>query len=481
MCDLHRQDPSIAVLPPSVEEFVEELVVSMTNGRIYRPDHPRIGASIERLMGILCSLTKPDEQESLVIGCADGYLFHGSRPLVGASLAAIRLVNKLSDLGAGGLSFDHEALAEEFCALVGVLLLGKQGFSEANSELLQRGCKHIRFLPSYACGDGDGRVRDIAAEYLNTGRIAGGLSSAGAGSLRLPTRLYQSVVDTLQDTMIRACRHDIFEIDQARTHVEAILGRLTEDATTMMRICRYEQYDAFTFGHSIRVCCLALNFARNLTRDEAVLSRIGTAALLHDVGKAWVPFEILHSRDRLSQEERIEMSRHSDYGAEILVGLPSADRVTVAGAFGHHRTIDGGGYPRTRLKENQSFVTRLIKICDAFEALTAVRPYKAGMSPTRAYRIMLTMKDHFDPAILRSFIEATGIYPIGSMVRLSTNETARVLAQSMDLRLPRVQLETSADGAPLHSEDRREVDLLAGVLSDKSAATVAELLKDSPA
>ena len=80
------------------------------------------------------------------------------------------------------------------------------------------------------------------------------------------------------------------------------------------------------------------------------------------------------------------------------------DDWAVTSAFCHHRHADGGGYPKTLAEARLSTVTRMVKICDVFEALTAVRPYKPGMSAVRAYRIMLSMKSHFDPALLLLFV-----------------------------------------------------------------------------
>jgi HD-GYP domain-containing protein (c-di-GMP phosphodiesterase class II) len=219
-----------------------------------------------------------------------------------------------------------------------------------------------------------------------------------------------------------------------------------DDPKAMLSLARYEQYDAFTFGHSIRVCFLALDFARTMTQDEALLQRIGLAALLHDVGKAWVPFEILHAKGRLSPEERAEMERHTTYGAEILLGAEACDPLAVATAFGHHRMRQGGGYPRTIHEARQSTVLKIVKICDVYEALTAVRPYKPRMSPTRAYRLMLSMEGHFDRALLRHFISTNGFYPTGGRVRLSTGDTARVSRQTADPCRPVVDIEVMRDG-----------------------------------
>ena len=159
----------------------------------------------------------------------------------------------------------------------------------------------------------------------------------------------------------------------------------------------------------MRVSVLALNFGRRLTKDQDLLMRLGTAGLLHDVGKSVIPFEILHSSKPLTPEEREEINRHPSAGAQILLDHDEADELAVATAFGHHRTFDHDGYPQTLHEHHQSMVTRIVKICDVYEALTAARPYKRPMTPTRAYRIMLGMENHFEPRLLRRFIEVLAL------------------------------------------------------------------------
>ena len=97
--------------------------------------------------------------------------------------------------------------------------------------------------------------------------------------------------------------------------------------------------------------------------------------------------------------------------------------LSVAVAFSHHQNVDGEGYPASIRGAKQSTATMIVKLSDVYEALTAVRPYKPRMSPTRAYRIMMSMKGHFEPSLLRRFVSLNGIYPDGSRVRLSSGET----------------------------------------------------------
>ncbi len=451
MCDLHPRDEQSESREPGIVDFVDELVVAITNARIYWERHPRVHASIEALRAVLKRELGSDSPATLTIGASDGYLFHDGRPLIGASLTAQKILEPLATVGSGGLSFSNWASADDLFALIEVL--GKQKLEaknerEANRELEERGCTAIRFLPPYQESvDADADPDD---EDDLPFAPAAPTKSISVNEPRIPINVYQDLVAHLQETMVQVCHGRLLNTAETKTFVEVILRYLRENPSRMMSMTRYERYDAYTFGHSIRVAMLSLNFATALTKDEDVLQRVGMAALLHDIGKARVPFEILHSTRRLSPEERQEMNRHTTHGGEILLDQEDPDPVSIATAFGHHRTIDQGGYPATLHDHRLSIATRIVKICDVYEALTAIRPYKDRMSPLRAYRIMMSMGRHFDLPLLRRYIEVNGIYPTGSRVELDGSMGARVVGQTSRMQFPIVELE---------SERHRRIDL----------------------
>jgi HD-GYP domain-containing protein (c-di-GMP phosphodiesterase class II) len=460
MCQQHLTTEERATRPTDAVGFVDEMVVAMTNSRIYTAGHPRVESSIEALADSLSELQGRQRGERVELGCADGFVFFDSRPLLGASLSARRLIEPLAALGSGGLAFDPTADQDALRTLVGFLSRGcrdVEDYTEANLALAQEGCTAVHFLPPYTGNGGGGGTGEYEGDV--TEAISAADPEKTVVSLDVYKRLYQDVVYVMQDAMMKSCRGEAFDLTSARGHVESVLAQLGEDGKSLMSLARYELYDAFTFGHSIRVCFLALEFARHLTDDVELLERIGLAALLHDIGKAWVPFELLHSDGLLTPEQRREMSLHTVYGGQILLDSPEPDPLAVAVAFSHHQTNDGGGYPRSVRGARQSAATMIVKISDVYEALTAVRPYKPRMSPTRAYRIMMSMNGHFEPSLLRRFIEVNGVYPIGSRVRLTDGTIARVVAQGRTITGPIVETEAMAIGDTLFEEDIRRIDL----------------------
>ena len=478
MCEREKPE-DVAELPAiGLDDVVDELLVLLTNARMYASDHPRVTAAVEQLGRDLDAWCAATGRQELVLGAVDGYLIHDKRPLLGASMAARRLIEPLERMSAGGVAVARGARREDLMSLARALGRGPRGPQDAEAaahELREAGAHAVRILPPFRLA-GPGRLgEDGLSALLQTDH--GGRSLRQLLDLDVPVKLYQRVVDHMQDVMIRACRRDRFDLDESKGLIEGMLKRFEDGGGSLLNMARYERYDAFTFGHSIRVCLMALHFARSLTSEEEELHRVGMAALLHDVGKAWLPFEILHSTTRLGFEERVEMNRHAEYGGRILLGI-GADPTAVVAAFGHHRAGRHRGYPSTLHPASLSTVTRVVKICDVFEALTAVRPYKDSMSPTRAFRIMISMGEHFDLGLLKAFIRVHGVYPQGARVRLTTGEVGKVVGQTADLSCPRVQVVETREGEPLAPPPDEVVDL--SLPAERSRRSVATLLGQEP-
>lgn len=452
MCDVGRNGHKVL----GITGFVDELVVAIVNNRIYWPGHPRVSAAIQEVLQRLEEHFAQTGHQRLVLGVAEGYLIYDRRPLLGATLSAPKVIHPIQRLDAGGIEFDRQTTIEEIVALLG--LLGQvrpshESYQEANEALRHEGCQHIRLLPP---GSYEGRYRLASGESEGEETVAPAVERP---QVAVPVELYQGLIDNMQGLSVSVVKGQKFSLEDTQTQIEEIMTQLDRDPLSMLNIARYEQYDSFTFGHSVRVCFLAIHFAASMTDDRQLQNRVGVAALLHDIGKARIPFEILHAQGPLTPDMRYEMENHTTYGAEILLQLTDSDPMAVAAAFGHHRTMKGQGYPKLPYTAPMSTVTKIVKLCDVYEALTAVRPYKPAMSPVRAYRIMLSMQKHFDPGLLKRFIQINGIYPVGTEVRLSTGEIARVTEQRTDLQRPVVTTVTTPDGDIISDRDQQTIDL----------------------
>jgi HD-GYP domain-containing protein (c-di-GMP phosphodiesterase class II) len=442
---------------PSVSErLVHDVVRAVMYARLYGPKNSRLRETVEEVLRCVRDRALADGTSSVVLAVVGGQAVLNGDPVLGTALFVGRFASSLAQRGSGGIEVRTDATVDELLTTLDLLSRrdGPKSTADANAVLSARGVRGVTFVPPPAeGGEGVGAPLEEGDWVLT---------------------LHRDSVELLEGVTIASCLGREIDLDNVRGCIQDILDGLERDASAVLAAADYPQYDLYTFGHSMRVCLLALDVGRSMTADSEFLARVGAAALLHDVGKALIAVDVLHKPGRLTPDERREIERHPLLGAGLLVAQRRADPLAVAVAYGHHRTPEGLGYPRTCGEYHQSTVTRLVKICDAYEALTAVRPYKPAMAPERALRVMLAMKGHFDPDLLKRFVRHLGVHPIGTVVRLGDGRRARVVRQSSDPKRP-VVVPLDADGLPEGGEDAPPLDL-----SDPKVAERVSLAPDAP-
>ena len=182
--------------------------------------------------------------------------------------------------------------------------------------------------------------------------------------------------------------------------------------------------------HSVAVCALMVALARQLGLDEATTRVAGLAGLMHDVGKALMPPEILNKPGRLTGAEWDEVRRHPENGHALLGRTGTNAPGVMDVVLHHHERFDGGGYPHRLEGEAISLLARMGTICDVYDAVTSNRPYKKGWDPAESIARMASWQGQFDPRLFDAFVHSLGIYPIGSVVRLRSGRLAVVVEQS---------------------------------------------------
>lgn len=162
------------------------------------------------------------------------------------------------------------------------------------------------------------------------------------------------------------------------------------------------RFDNLTHQHCMLVAGLAGAFGGVLGFSEADRHLLTKAALLHDVGKARIPKEILNKPGPLDAAEMRVMRRHAEFGHAMLVGQGYSDDV-LAVVRSHHEALDGTGYPDGLKGKQIPDLVRLVTICDIYAALIERRPYRAPMSAQHAYGVLSGMTGKVDMAMLGAF------------------------------------------------------------------------------
>lgn len=224
-----------------------------------------------------------------------------------------------------------------------------------------------------------------------------------------------------------------------QTVSECVKSVLTS-SETMLWLSRIRKRDDYTAEHSVNVGLLAIGFGKHMEMDEESLNKLGVAAMLHDVGKMRTPLEILNKPQRLTEDEFKIMRSHTVVGRDLLMAHKEVTHGAIDVAYGHHEAMDGSGYPRKIKATGITDMTRMVTLCDVYDAITADRVYKKGASSVQALRILFDGRGtKFDKELTSKFIEYIGLYPPGSIVILKNGAIAIVTAKNYKYRhLPRL-------------------------------------------
>jgi len=272
------------------------------------------------------------------------------------------------------------------------------------------------------------------------------------------------VEEELQQAMEveRSARETIYAIlDDARLgrsvdspRAKRVVGQMTESVIrnpdALVWLTHLKKKHEYTALHSLRVCVLALALGRHLGYSQEKLNILGIGALLHDIGKLRVPLEILDKPEALTREEFEIMKTHVPNGLKILEnaeGIPAA-ALEVVGR--HHERYSGNGYAFGLNGDTIGEFGLVSAIVDTYDAITSDRSYHLSLSAADALKIIYEGRQKaYHPWLAEQFIQCMGIFPIGSIVELSTGSIGVVITANRARRLrPRVALILSPEKKP---------------------------------
>ena len=461
-----------------------DLVILLSGGinnrRLYFDEHPKVKSQGRDFARKFEDILVHSGETGFFFGVLNGKFIREGKFLVGPSIVGRNLIDFAAKLCCGGFLLRRGLAQEEVMAFfrLGATLTHKvENLQAAKDLFLSEGITNIDPAPHYREQDRGGEMSIQDQARFDPGLIQFDFDDSEDGAppesltkeLEPLLPIFQTMYDTVSENNLHASLNEDVDVDRTLGVGEELLGVADRQTMDLMNLMRYPDYDSYTIGHSVRVSTLALTVGREMGWPRHLLTELATAALLHDVGKAKVPEEILYKPGLLTDEERKIAETHAAVGAQILLARGDVSPAVIAGAWGHHIRQDGGGYPQVPDWVMCSPVAALLQVCDVFEALTAARPYKAPMPPRRAFEVILKDKASFHALPVAALLRAIGLYPPGSEIQLSNGCRGFVAAKGPSWEFPIVRVTMTNKGVRLPREDQYLIRL-----AEESGLSVAE-------
>jgi putative nucleotidyltransferase with HDIG domain len=404
------------------DELLRRFASGTRAAQLYAPDHPLLGRNVDGLLAALKTLHQ--HLPSVTLGIVDNEFVVADTPLPKASAGMRDLIERLLTNHAERISFERGVTAEEIVKLMLAVsrLSGKVAAADPGWSF-----PHIR-------------IGRITSEEAGRDGIASDMAAI--------RQLYSSAVTAAEAAWETAAREGKPDVPAALHAVEGLADAVTQNRTALVALTAMRSYDNYTFTHMVNVSILTMGQARALGIEGRLLREFGLSALMHDIGKVRTPKEILQKPERLTDQEFVIMRRHPVEGAEILRRTPEMPILAPVVAFEHHLRLDGTGYPEGARRSALNLGTMICSIADVYDAMRSQRAYQQAF-PTDRVLVVLKKDDgaQFDAKLVRRFVQLLGIYPPGTLVKLTSGGVAVVTRiHAPDPYRPRVKVLFAPDG-----------------------------------
>jgi putative nucleotidyltransferase with HDIG domain len=436
-----------------LESLLRNLQAAVKSIGLYPPTHPTAERFLTRILEDLQTIL--DEQESLILGVVDHALVAVGLPFTGAEGTPLAFADRLEKRGIGSVEFLRGCQPADVAQCVQVLAIQPEAFErlgQVEAVLAQRGVQAIRFSQQVPIRSEDGTVSAGDWASLNVANIEW-------ASLGRSLRVYRDAVGSAKRILTEARMGKIPSLTDAQATVANLVDGVLQDQNLMLALTMIKGYDEYLFNHSVNVGVLCIALGQSLGLDSEAIKELGLGAFLHDIGKVHWPEALYHKPRGLSDQEWALVQRHPLDGVRIVEKMGNVSPTTLEVVLEHHLRYDRKGYPIVDPNKEPGFFGMIGQIADIYDAVTTTRVYQSADDPSGAVGKMQSMAGTvFDPKLIEVFVRMVGIYPVGSLVRLSSGELGLVVrANPIDGSRPIVRLLFDRAGHRLTEE--QEVDL----------------------
>ncbi|MFQ5848461.1 MAG: HD-GYP domain-containing protein [Candidatus Methylomirabilales bacterium] len=428
----------MSVEPRDAEHFLQSLNAAWKNLGLYSPTHPAAARAFKNLRDALEKLL--GDRERITLGLVHDTLILDAVPFTSKADLARNLVTRLQNGEIQGITFEKGCTQEDLRHFVELLGLDAANVDFAQ-ELATRQVSHIHLVQL---------AREEPKEEPQAEAVD---ERVGAGAI------YSRALQTIRKVFQEARLGKVPSLGDVQRTVEDMVGGILKGKHSLMALTMIKSYDEYLFNHSVNVGILTMALGESLGLDEAALRELGLGALLHDVGKIHIPESIIRAPRKLTDEEWAIIKQHPVEGVRILKEMGVQSEIALRVTREHHVDYDRRGYPPLEPEEQPHAYSMLVHVADTYDAMTTVRPYQGPADPSQAIsRMKKLASTAFDPQVLEPFIEMLGIYPPGTVVRLTTEEIGVVTRpETEDTARPWVRIVRDREGNVV---DGAEVSLM---------------------
>lgn len=237
---------------------------------------------------------------------------------------------------------------------------------------------------------------------------------------RKAKKILAEAKDLAQKLLNQTFDNQVINVSEVEDWADEMIEAALIDGDALQCVAALRQKDTYLLEHSVNVSCLLVSFGKHLgfSRDE--LKQLAVGGIIHDIGKVNVEDAVLQKPGRLTADEFEHIKLHQVFAVQIIKEIEGLSDISKNVCLMHHEKLDGTGYPNGLKGDELTLYGRLSSIVDIYDALTADRCYKQGMTSAEAFKIILSLTpNHLDAALVYKFINCIGVFPVGSLVELS--------------------------------------------------------------
>ncbi len=372
-------------LAPLAVRFLNAFARALSTMTLYPEGHPEREGIIDAAYDALRAVQAMDRRASFSF-LGDEVIL-GQRPI--RELRGWDWSQRLASAGIQRLQFETEVTREEFESFM----------SEALARLT---LSALQQAPPPGAGGTSGPIR---------------FGSVGIKEQNAEPEIATASIDFSLDEEAQtvrwlheeAQRDNGLQLAEVGAVVSSLASAMHGDQAIVLPLLQIRRYDQYTTTHSLNVCVLAMGLAEWMGLGARDVRAFGTSGLLHDIGKIKIPSEILNKAGRLEPNERAIMNAHPVEGAKIIIS--SEERLDLAAvvAYEHHIMLNGGGYPTFDYPRDCHQASKLVHVCDVYDALRTNRPYRAAWPSAKVLGYLEERSGtEFDPDATRAFIKMMG-------------------------------------------------------------------------